>query len=351
MNDSLSKLLEKFRTATTPEDVFGDLDLPQDVALKRRYRFLANVTHPDRNPGDETVAEETFKLLQHWMERAERKVAQGRYGQTVTFSAEIKTCLYQSFSPPKRGDLCDLFTLEDGNLAKVVRKPKNNDLMEAEATALKKIGRNLQSDPLLAHFPRLIDSFRIRDAAQVERRVNVLRFESKMFSLAQVRERYPNGIDSADMAWMFNRLLAALGKAHENSLVHGAVVPEHFLIRPADHNGILIDWCYSVKPGTSVKAISPARKPFYPPEVLQKQPATPATDLYMASACMIYLLGGDGTFASLPTTVPRPIAALLRGCMIPSPHRRAGNAWEIFDEFREILQRLYGAPKFREFRM
>jgi serine/threonine protein kinase len=159
----------------------------------------------------------------------------------------------------------------------------------------------------------------------------------------------PHGIDAADMAWIFNRLLAALAVAHAQGIVHGAVTPDHLLLRLSDHNGILIDWCYSVEIGSTIAAISPPYRAFYPPEVLAKQPATPATDLYMAAQCMVALLGGDVAAGQIPPATPRPIAALLRGCLIPSPHRRAQGAWEIFGEFRDILARIYGPPHFRPF--
>jgi serine/threonine protein kinase len=147
---------------------------------------------------------------------------------------------------------------------------------------------------------------------------------------------------------MFNRVLAALGTAHGLGLVHGAVLPEHVLIRPSDHNGVLIDWCYSVPIGEPIRAISRPRADDYPPEVMAKQGATPATDLFMAARLMSRLLGGAG---EPPPGAPRPIQALLRACLIPSPARRHSDAWQVLEDFHPILGDLYGPPVFRPFRM
>lgn len=350
-NDTLLKL----RQANQPEDVFGRLSPPLEQSLRDLYREMVIEIHPDHNRLRVAEATEAFKLLQEWHEAAKIKVGSGTYGTEPTLEISSRRHHYVSGKPAIAGDLCDVFTARaDGKrkvVVKVVRHPKNNDLLLAEATALREIHEQLDRAPLRAHFPVLIESFRIKDEAGALRQANVLRHEDEVFSLAQVREKYANGIDSADAAWMFNRMIAALGKTHEIGFVHGAIVPEHVLIRPSDHNGILIDWCYSVRSGDIVKAISPDRKEFYPPELLQKRAATPATDLFMAAQCMTFILGGDVATGELPASVPKPIAALLRACLIPAPKRRYQNAWHIFDDFKAILERLYGEPKFRPFTM
>ena len=176
-------------------------------------------------------------------------------------------------------------------------------------------------------------------------------FEKDTHSLAEVNKRFPKGIDPADGVWMFHRLLAALAKTHELGLVHGAVLPPHLLIRPEDHNGILIDWCYSVEIGGQIQAVSPPYKHYYPPEVLAKRPATPATDIYMAALILIELLGGDEYGHRPSPQTPRPLAALLKSCLLESPHRRPQDAWEVFEQSHELCKKLFGTPVFREFVM
>ncbi len=357
MNANLRSVTDKLQRATQPEDVFGTLDQPQDVALSRRYRFLASVVHPDHNMGAQQAAEDAFKLLQRWYDAANAKLSQGSYGQTVVIELRSSKAHYVGTTAPIVGDLSDVYAVcadSERVLVKLGRLPRNNDLMQAEARALRTIRRELAGDKTLAHFPELFDSFRVRDTANVQRQANVLRHGpsgSAFVTLADVMARYPTGVHPADAAWMFNRLLVALAKTHEMGLVHGAVLPVHVLIRPKDHNGQLIDWCYSVENGGTIKAISPGHRPFYPNEVLAKRPATPATDLYMAAMTMLALLGGDVQTQTLPASVPKPVAAMLRGCLIASQHYRSGDAWELFDQFQTILRRLYGAPTFRPFKM
>jgi len=362
---SLHEILQQLRRITSPEALFGELPQPALEALKRQYRRLATQTHPDHHPYAKYEAEEAFKLLQRWHQVALRKIEQGTYGKKALITIASPMQQYAGYEQPLKGDLCDLFPAwsEGGEkvLLKINRHVRNNDLLQAEVQSLKRLERALGSksksrsrskaNPLRAHFPTLVEHFKISDEANSQRQTNVLQVEADYVTLEQVIEAYPTGLHPADMAWMFNRVLAALGVSHEQGIIHGAVVPAHIMIRPPDHNGMLIDWCYSVKVGQTIKAVSPSNKAYYPPEVFAKLPATAATDIYMAASCMVRLLGGDVASGTLPHSVPKPIKALLRVCLIPSPHRRVNDAWELFEDFGKILRRLYGPPTFRPFKM
>ena len=354
MKPSLTELVDCLRQATQPEQVFGALHGDRQAALKRRYRELAAIAHPDHNQGRVAHANKAFRELQAWHTTAQRRLQQGTYGRVEYIAAVTGLHAYTGYEPPLQGDLCELFPCDvaDGRaLLKVARSSRNNDLLQAEARTLRGLERALADQPVRAHFPSLIEYFQLRDTAGLTRQVNVLRAADGCVSLADVQHAYPDGIDAADAAWMFNRLLAALGVIHNLGIVHGAVTPAHVLIRPADHSAMLIDWCYSVPAGEALKAISPPYAVDYPPEAPARQPVTAATDVYMAARCMLRLLGGSPGAGSLASTVPRPIAALLRACLLPAPSRRAGDAWQVYEDFQEILARLYGQPTFRPFAM
>ncbi len=334
--------------ATSTEELFGEIAKHSPDSLKSCFRQLAQQVHPDHNPDFKSAANEAFLKLQFWYERACIELQTAKGG----LKFESKEHVYVTTAVSTKGDLTDLHSAKISNqkvILKVIRHPKNNDLMLAESQALKKIQRRLTSDPLIAHFPSFIESFRVKDSAGAERIINVLNDEHEFVPLIDIMNAYPQGIHPADAAWMFNRLLAALAKTHELGLVHGAVIPPHLLLNLNDHNGKLIDWCYTVEIGKNIKAISPTFKQFYPPEVLEKHSATPATDIYMAAMVLLKLLGGDESQRKISPQTPKPITALLNACLLQAPHRRPQHSWALFDDFQDILQRLYGAPRFRPF--
>jgi serine/threonine protein kinase len=213
--------------------------------------------------------------------------------------------------------------------------------MEREADALLRL--DTAADPRhRAYAPRLVETFRHRDNTATERRVNVLGRLHGFHTLADVRAAHPDGLDPRDAAWIWRRLLVALGWAHRAGLVHGAVLPEHILVHPAQHGLVLVDWCYSTEPGGTIPALVDRHRGLYPPEVLNHEPASPATDIHLASHCMRQLMG---------ERAPSPLRAFIRGCTLPAEARRPHDAWRLLAELDEALERLYGPRTFRQFTM
>lgn len=298
----------------------GDLFDGDDPAAT--YRRLARLTHPDTAGPQGAVA--FARLTDLWRNRGTIRTAKGVYS-TATLAFE--------------GDLANLYAVPEGHL-KLVRDPACNDLMAREATALRQIAEH--GDPrYLPYVPRLVDSFRHKDGATT-RRGNVLATTAKgLHSLAEVAERRTDGLDPRDAAWMWRRLLVALGLAHRAGVVHGAVLPEHVLIEPADHGVVLVDWCYSTaEPGQRIPAIVPHRRGHYPAEVLAREAPGPYTDLAMAARLMADLMG---------ERAPQALRRFADGCRLASPRQRPDDAWKLLGELDDLLHRLYGPRKFRPF--
>ncbi len=231
------------------------------------------------------------------------------------------------FRKAHQGDIADLLTDRDGRLVKVPRSPGDNDLMEAEAEALRRLHDH--GDPKFRPYaPRLLDSYLHEDADRRRRRVNVLERLDGFIPLSSLNRT----IDWRDAAWMWRRLLVGLGWAHRAGVIHGAVLEEHVLIHPAEHGLAIVDWCYS---GSRPKAIVKHRRHAYPPET-SKQTATPATDIYLATGLMTRLIGPG---------IPEQLRRFAAGCMYDAPRMRPQDAWQLLGELDDIL----GPRKFRPF--
>jgi serine/threonine protein kinase len=235
------------------------------------------------------------------------------------------------------GDIANLYAV-DGALLKLPRLPADNDLMAAEARALTRLAAD--GDPKYrAYAPRLIESFTHEDPAKVRRTANVIERQPGFVSLAEVARAYPAGLDPRDAAWMWRRLLTGLGWAHRAGVVHGAVLPAHVLIHPAEHGLVLIDWCYSVAPGERIGALVAEHRDLYPPEVTERRAAGPATDIYQATALMRRLIKDP----------PPAMRRFADGCLYPAPRMRPQDAWALLAELDELLENLYGPRTFRPF--
>jgi len=362
---TLNQAFRILNKALCPEDVFGTLDGDLPATLKAEYREWAKLTHSDRYTGtaDKKKAQDAFVLLQKWHKTAEQKIKDGKYGDRnaiIEVNVKTKTNVYTINERIASGDLCEIYggtdQAKDRIVLKVTRTPVNNDLVANESAQLRDLWDNPKRAKLkvMQHIPRLLDAFELKQD-KITKRVNVFRRLDGYFTMRDVLDEYPEGLDPRDAAWMWNRQLSSLVITHQAGIVHGAVLPRNFMLCPSDplaHDGILIDWTCSAKTGGKIKAICPEERQSYPPEVFAKKPANPATDIYMSAICMIRLLGGKITSsgADIPATVPRLIRGLLRSCLLSVAHRPK-DVFEVFRDFEQILKQLYGPRKFRPFSM
>lgn len=351
----ITAIIAQIMKARTPEECFGSV--ASDDALTDLFHAWSKVLHPDR-PGQVKEAVVAMTRLTEMRLQARARLRDGSYGKPRPVTIKAKH-VYKNVLPFAKGDLCDLYSAEydqDGKphraLVKVVSDDANSDLVANEASMLQRLWASTDSNR--AHFvrylPSLIETTKLRVAGRY-RQSNILSFHPTRYSLDAVLAAFPHGLDPKDAAWMWRRMLEVLAWTHRNGIVHGAVVPAHFLIKPEDHSGKLIDWSYALKAdGTShIKAVVLDHAVYYPPEVHLKRPATPATDVWMAAVCMRALLYGSELVPN--HSVPEAIKGLLNGCMIHNPTRRYQNAWEVYEEFDRIVRQLWGKPTFRQFRM
>ena len=85
--------------------------------------------------------------------------------------------------------------------------------------------------------------------------------------------------------------------------------------------------------------------------MFDKQPPLTGHDIYMGARCMIELVGGDGASKRIPPTVPDAMRRYFEWCMTEGTRLRPQDALKMRDEFDSLLERLYGARRFREFKM
>jgi hypothetical protein len=250
------------------------------------------------------------------------------------------------------GDVADLHLAGDGSdpsfILKVSRIPEGHTFLDNERGVLSDLASAAGDTTYRRYLPALVESFAAKDGFR--KRVNVFAFEPGFFTLEQVHKQHP-ALDARHLAWIFKRLLEVLGFAHGQRTLHGAVVPCHVMVHAANHGLRLVGWGQSVETGGRVDSVPTRYRDWYPPEVLKKRPALPATDLFLAARCMIYLAGGDPESDRMPDAVPESVRRFVQCCLLPGVTMRPGDAWALLDELDGLLLRLYGPPKFHELTM
>lgn len=299
--------------------------------------------HPDRHP--DKVQEAT--ALYHRISVLAESI---RDPKTIS-SPKHK---YNTAGPFAVGDVSDLYFGWEGDKDFVLKISRVNGahlMLEREYTVLSQIQSaafNLEKEArakgkrsMMTHyFPVIVETFPAKDS--IQRRVNVFVASSGYYPLPVVVRRNL-GLNVRHIVWIFKRTLLGLDFAHKLGIVHGAVLPQHILVSPETHGVMIVGWGHSVDEGSRVRTISKDFKSWYPPEVLEKKPAYSGTDTYMAAKCMLSALDGHS---------PK-IESFLKACMLPGVNMRlnSGNAFEIWQDFNDLAQELFGRPQWAELTM
>ncbi len=231
------------------------------------------------------------------------------------------------------------------HLLKVARVSEVNAHLDIERKILSRLLRAAGTTTYRNYLPPLVESFATR--GRFPQRINVFRWEPGFYTLEQVHEQHP-ALEGRHLAWIFKRLLTVLGFVHRQNIIHGAVLPCHALIHAASHGLHLVGWGGSVAIGQRIRNIPARYQDWYPPEVQHQRPASPATDLFLAARCLIYLASGDPVMNRMPEAVPAPMQRFLKTCLLESAAMRPDDAWALMEEFDDLLYALYGPPRFHE---
>jgi hypothetical protein len=366
-SSTLEAIAQKFESAVCPEDIFGQLAgliASKQTALKALTRDLTRTCHPDQAaPQDKALATRLFQSLALWENMARLKIEDGTYGDFKPYQPPAPP--YNPVELQVRGKSLQLTGLiAEGTFASVhharfegansgevfvkyARDPRDNDLLEREyrvLTAFHQPAPDARVEGFLAnqrvYVPTPLSTFSILDEEGIKHRANVLAVpQGRSFTAATLlRDKYHDGIEPKHVWWIFRRLLLTLWMAHLKGYVHGAVTPDHVLIYPEEHGIVLLDWTCAAKTGHEhVPALNPIYDAFYPPEVRRKQPATPATDLFMAASTAIFMLGGDPKTHDIPASVPLLLQKSLLSCLAPVASHRPQDAELFHNDFGTLL--------------
>lgn len=340
----LQIMMEHLDKACCPEEIFGSGDDPGVV-----FRKLARACHPDRYPADVTLAQQVFQKLNDLKQVADQRVKDGKWGKRIPLPhcTPMEIGKYKAKPNPHIGDIADLYTVSGGKkIIKVARNHDDNDLMRAEAEALKTL-KNIDK-PVDDGVPRLLDNFWVEGTWK--REANVLTAFPGFITAQHVHTKMPK-VDARTAVWMFKRLLTLLSHVHHHRLVHGAILPPHVLFYPDNdgnsimdprkHSVRLIDWCYSVnyESRTRLSSWVPAWQDNYAPELLQKKYIGPPSDIYMAAMLIRYLAG----------PLPGALEKVLKKCLIVEYKKRYQKASQVFDEWKEAAATEFGTSKWHPF--
>ena len=165
-------------------------------------------------------------------------------------------------------------------------------------------------------------------------------------TVEEARRVWPQGIDPRISIWIWRRILEVLSFVHATGFVHGAVAPFHLLTEDREHGVRLVGFGVAGRAGEKVGTGRPVAE-FSPEWARTYSEMTPALDLALSARVVASLLGGDVGACSVPETVPRELAALIREIGVGSRKTlQSRSAWGVRQELGTIAKAAYGVPKY-----
>lgn len=307
------------------------------TGTKKELRGLLKLAHPDLHPDNKVKAEKAFIHINSLWNLRNASTSNARPTTSSTSSNIItKKNEYHHLKTVRKSNGVETYRGIDsnGNVAflLVSTHPKIGEMLMEGVKNLKTVKSNL-TDLYKEFFPDTTDAFRIaQDGRKLFGITQTL--PEKNYTLREVLEDYPEGIDGRDVAWIYRRMLVAVGNMHDANIGHGAPTLDAFLINPDTHDLQLTDWQFSKELGADINMVTNDIKHHYEADkVITRQ-----KDLRILTATALTLIDKN---------TPRQLKAFLKGMKrYPTEY-----AQEALHEFDEILKEVYGPRTFHEFKM
>ncbi len=330
-------VLDEVLTVNKADELFAGLN---DTDAEHKYRKLQREVHPDmwQEEIDKDRATIAFIYLNELWESFNGETAEKNSNpniiQTHRHTYIIKKSWWEAdgFSIQKT-------EYEGPNQYAYLVFPKiatDNDLNLNAAQKIKLLNEDV-NNKYKAFYPVLMESFKF-DINGKQTQCHTINIPENLYTLREALAENPTGLNGRDVAWIYKRLLVAMGNAHELGLVHGGINLDSILIEPDQHGLLLTNWQYAVEIGERLKAYPKSSRAYYPEYVFQKQPLTADLDIALASRTMLKL-GGD--------VLPKPMQIFFKACTGTNNPPAA----QLLAEFNTLLERVYGEPKFHKFEM
>lgn len=323
------KTLDQILEANQYSDLFK-------TGTKKELRNLLKQAHPDLHPDNQTKAEKAFIHINSLWNSRNSSPMSSSTASSMSKDIITKKNEYHHLKTVRKNNGVETFRGIDSNgnqaFLLVSTHPKIGVMLMEGVKNLKTVKSNL-TDQYKEFFPETTDAFRINQNGQKLFGVTQT-LPAINYSLREVMEDYPEGIDGRDIAWIYRRMLVAVGNMHDYGVGHGAPTVDAFLITPKTHELQLTNWQFSQELTSDINMVTKDIKHHYDADKV----ITREKDLQILSETALSLTD---------TKTPRQLQAFLKGMKrYPTAH-----AQEALHEFDEILREVYGPRTFHEFKM
>ena len=141
--------------------------------------------------------------------------------------------------------------------------------------------------------------------------------------------------------WILNRIFELISWFHQMGYGHMGINPESVFIVPETHGIVCVSFYHLTRLDTKPESLSGRYLNWYPAIVFKQKKAIQYIDISLAQRTAIYAMGDrSGNGIVLKKSVNSELVDFLI-----SPHY---SSYQTYQEFRELLFRLFGKPTFHQ---
>ncbi len=346
--DTLPRDLTAKEILGIPSDAPELLFKPDADAIRRRYRELSAVWHPNANQHDLTQAHNVFEHIAELKDTAEEKLKHGIWetpGEIQFVQVGTGKPSTLKYVKKRRFELGEMYISK--NFVTFAVEKQYGDLFENAQRAIK--GLTYANDGMRAEFERYVPTIQsIIETAN--RHVMVVKKDPHHVLLSDLQEHWGGKIDPKHTAWVLSRMHNLACFLEFNGLAHNGISPDTVFVSMAPkeeasaHSAALLGgWWYAAKADRPLIGLPQLTVEVVPPSLLSSGRADTRVDLMLIRSVGRILLGDKlGMTLARDKTVPQPMADWLT--LPPTDNART----DYTNWYDKILPNSFGARRFVE---
>jgi serine/threonine protein kinase len=286
--------------------------------IRAAWKARMVLVHPDKG-GKDNLAARLNEAKETLLDSGKRKVYDEDVGKTLGNYRVVREIAEGGFGVTYEAE--HLILGEKACLKQCLHvSEEDNELLRNEAKLLWDIHH--YSLPTLRDFFQTSDGSCVLAMSYVEGP-----------SLDKIVEKH-KAIEPEHVCWITQRLLNALHYLHFKGIVHCDVKPNNIIIKPDEHNAVLVDYGFaSIRP-KQITRPNGYTEIFAAPELIALKPPLPQSDFYSLGLTAIYALGGNPITKKYPKDTPQEIVNYFDRFLENNPLRRP--SWESEDIVKNL---------------